>query len=51
MENPLREVLAQPFPRVRDGVFPLPDGAGLGVEPNLEAASHWLVAQAEYRST
>ena len=38
MENPLREVLAHPFPRVRDGVFPLPDGPGLGVEPNLEAA-------------
>jgi D-galactarolactone cycloisomerase len=51
MENPLREVLAQPFPRVRDGVFPLPDGPGLGVEPNLEAAGHWLLAQAEYRST
>jgi D-galactarolactone cycloisomerase len=50
MENPLREVLAQPFPRVRDGVFPLPDGPGLGVEPILEAASHWLLAQAEYRS-
>jgi D-galactarolactone cycloisomerase len=51
MENPLREVLAQPFPRVRDGVLPLPDGPGLGVEPNLEAASHRLLAQAEYRST
>jgi D-galactarolactone cycloisomerase len=51
MENPLREVLAQPFPRVRDGVFPLPDGPGLGVEPNLDAASHWLLAQGEYRST
>jgi D-galactarolactone cycloisomerase len=51
MENPLREVLAQPFPRVRGGAFPLPDGPGLGVEPNLAAASHWLLAQAEYRST
>lgn len=51
MENPLREILAQPFPRVHDGVFPLPDGPGLGVEPNLNAASHWLLAQAEYRST
>jgi D-galactarolactone cycloisomerase len=51
MENPLREVLAQPFPRVQDGLFPLPGGPGLGIEPNLDAASHWLLARAEYRAS
>ena len=50
MENPLREALAQPFPRVRDGVFPLPAGAGLGVEPDLAAAGRWLVTRMEHRA-
>jgi D-galactarolactone cycloisomerase len=49
MENPLRELLAQPFPRVKNGVFPLPDEAGLGVEPDLKATADWLLARAEYR--
>ncbi|MCC8939232.1 mandelate racemase/muconate lactonizing enzyme family protein [Bradyrhizobium sp. Arg68] len=48
MENPLREALAQPFPRVRDGLFPLPDGPGLGAEPDLAAAADWLVTRQEY---
>jgi L-alanine-DL-glutamate epimerase-like enolase superfamily enzyme len=47
MENPLREVLAQPFPRVRDGVLPLPTGPGLGAEPDLEAASAFLLDRRE----
>lgn len=42
MENPLREALAQPFPRVHDGVFRLPAGPGLGVEPDLKMAAVWL---------
>jgi D-galactarolactone cycloisomerase len=50
MENPLREALAQPFPRVRDGVFSLPDKPGLGVEPDLAAAADWLVARVEHRA-
>jgi D-galactarolactone cycloisomerase len=41
--NPLREVLAQPFPRVTAGRFPLPAVPGLGVEPDLAAARPWLV--------
>ena len=49
MENPLREALAQPFPRVRDGLFPLPDTPGLGAEPDLSAAAHWLATRAEHR--
>jgi D-galactarolactone cycloisomerase len=49
MENPLREALAQPFPHVQQGLFPLPDGPGLGIEPDLNAAADWLMTQAEYR--
>lgn len=40
--NPLRELLAHPFPRVVDGSMRLPDNAGLGVEPQLEAVQQWL---------
>jgi D-galactarolactone cycloisomerase len=50
MENPLREALAQPFPRVQNGLFPLPDAAGLGGEPDLSAAAAWLVTRAEHRA-
>lgn len=35
--NPLREGLAQPFPKVVDGRFVLPDTPGLGVAPGEEA--------------
>ena len=51
MENPLREALAQPFPRVQHGLFPLPDGPGLGAEPDLDAAAGWLMTRAEYRAS
>jgi D-galactarolactone cycloisomerase len=47
MENPLRELLAQPFPQVRDGVLPLPEGPGLGAEPDLAAASAHLQSHQE----
>lgn len=50
MENPLREALAQPFPRVAAGSLPLPSGPGLGVEPDLAAAEPWLVARLEHRA-
>jgi L-alanine-DL-glutamate epimerase-like enolase superfamily enzyme len=50
MENPLREALAAPFPRVRSGVFPLPPGAGLGAEPDLAAGSRWLLDHREFKS-
>lgn len=41
--NPLREALAMPFPVLKDGQFPLPEGGGLGVEPDLAQAKQWLV--------
>jgi len=47
MENPLREALAQPFPKLANGVFPLPKGPGLGVTPDLERLKPWLVARHE----
>ena len=50
MENPLREVLAQPFPRVQNGVLPLSMQPGLGVEPDMQAAADRLAAKAEYRA-
>lgn len=50
MENPLREALAQPFPRVHDGVFPLPEGPGLGVEPSANQATAWLLDHQELSS-
>ena len=50
MENPLREALAQPFPRVHDGVFPLPEGPGLGVEPSANEATAWLLGHQELSS-
>lgn len=37
-ENPLLALLAGTDLRLVDGVFPLPDGPGLGTEPDLEAA-------------
>jgi D-galactarolactone cycloisomerase len=51
MENPLREALGQPFPRVKDGAFLLPDGPGLGVEPDLKESADWLMTRAEYRAS
>jgi L-alanine-DL-glutamate epimerase-like enolase superfamily enzyme len=48
MENPLREPLAIPFPRVRDGKFPMPPGPGLGVEPDLAGVAQWLLDRRDF---
>ena len=45
--NPLRTLLAQPFPKLVDGAFNLTEAPGLGVEPDLEAASQYQVAHHE----
>ena len=42
-ENPLREMLAQPYPPLRAGGYAVPDGPGLGVAPDLRAAAPYLV--------
>lgn len=42
MENPLQAVLAQPFPPLENGRFPLTDAPGLGVEPDLVGARVFL---------
>jgi len=39
--NPLRTRLAEPFPQVHEGRMPLPDGPGLGVNPDLAAVEQW----------
>ena len=45
--NPLRTLLAQPFPALVDGAFALTDAPGIGVEPDMGAARLFLVAQHE----
>ena len=42
-ENPLQEVLAQPFPNIKNGLLILNNSPGLGVQPDLAAAKKWLV--------
>ena len=46
-ENPLREALCQPFPALVQGQWVMPQGAGLGVDPDLKAASSWCVKHEE----
>ncbi len=45
--NPLREALAQPFSEIAGGRFTMPDGPGLGVEPDLKAVERWLTHHQE----
>jgi len=39
--NPLRVMLATPFPGIAKGCMTLPDGPGLGVAPDLDAVAEW----------
>jgi uncharacterized protein (DUF427 family) len=48
--NPLREALAQPFPKISGGRFILPAGSGLGVEPDLDAAKPWLTERHDIKA-
>lgn len=41
-DNPLRTVLVGPLPALADGRWPLPDGPGLGVAPDLAAVAPWV---------
>lgn len=41
--NPLREGLAQPFPKVSGGTLTLSDKPGIGVEPNMDMVKKFLV--------
>ena len=45
--NPLREGLAQPFPRLDNGKFILTDAPGLGVEPDLSEVDQFVVMKRE----
>jgi len=46
--NPLREGLAQPFPKVSGGIITLSDGPGLGVEPNMDIVRKFLVEHKDF---
>lgn len=46
--NPLRDLLARPYPRVVDGAIRLPDAPGLGIAPDLDAVRGFLVKH-DYR--
>lgn len=41
--NPLRNLLAVPFPDIADGCMRVPRGAGLGVAPDLDALERYRV--------
>lgn len=43
MENPLREPMGAPFPRVAQGLFPVSQAPGIGVTPDLRELQQWLV--------
>lgn len=47
--NPLRELLADPFPRLEDGRFILSHEPGLGVAPDMGAVEHLLTFHARCR--
>ena len=42
--NPLRELMAQPFPALADGQMDMPQGPGLGVAPDLAALREFEIA-------
>jgi D-galactarolactone cycloisomerase len=42
--NPLRELLAVPFPALADGQMDMPQSPGLGVAPDLAALREFEVA-------
>lgn len=45
--NPLRKMLAQPFPKVSDGLFILGDAPGIGVEPDIKGLKEFMVLHVE----
>ncbi|MDR3533340.1 MAG: mandelate racemase/muconate lactonizing enzyme family protein [Rhodopila sp.] len=45
--NPLRTLMAQPFPVLKDGAFVLTDAPGLGIEPDLSEAKPFVVSRYE----
>jgi D-galactarolactone cycloisomerase len=47
--NPLRTLMAQPFPELRDGAFVLTEAPGLGIEPDLASAEAFVVSRYEAR--
>lgn len=50
-KNPLREGLATPFPLIHNGQFIMPQGAGLGTEPDLDEMAQYLVRSREVKAS
>ena len=48
-ENPLLEVLSGKGLSLSDGMFDLPDGAGLGYDPDTSAVADLLTSHEEVR--
>ena len=48
--NPLREMLALPYPAVSEGIFPVPQSVGLGVQPATDDLKPLLTFYRELRS-
>ena len=46
-ENPLREMLAQPYPALRDGRFLLNEQPGLGVDPDMAELTQYITFQCQ----
>jgi D-galactarolactone cycloisomerase len=42
-DNPFRTLLADPFPKIEDGIFHLTEEPGLGVAPDMAALKEYLV--------
>lgn len=48
--NPLRQELAQPFPKISRVRFTLPIGSGLGIDADMAAAKPWLIQRHDQTS-
>jgi L-alanine-DL-glutamate epimerase-like enolase superfamily enzyme len=47
--NPLKEGLAQPFPKVSGGILTLSDRPGLGVKPDMGMVRKFLVKHKDFQ--
>ncbi len=50
-DNPLRQSVFDDFPKCKNGMFELPDAPGLGLEPDLDAITPYLIHSQSYSSS
>lgn len=48
--NPLRNLLAQPYPAISKGMLIMPNGPGLGVDPDFDEAAKYIVKVHSYET-